>query len=119
MNMKGKPFENMNTSAKNRYCRTVCEFIAVSAMFALIALGFGCLPERVSDIYTVSAGTDECARVVVIDAGHGGEDGGAVSRAFRAGAPQFSHAPDGRVPYSSAYTNPSRSRMVFRFCLPR
>ena len=56
---------------------------------------------------------------IVLDAGHGGEDGGAVSRAFRAGAPQFSHAPDGRVPYSSAYTNPSRSRMVFRFCLPR
>ena len=69
----------MNTSAKSRYCRTVCEFIAVSAMFALIALGFGRLPERVSDIYTVSAGTDERGRVVVIDAGHGGEDGGASS----------------------------------------
>ena len=77
MNMKGKLFENMNTSAKSRYCRTVCEFIAVSAMFALIALGFGRLPERVSEIYTVSAGTDERGRVVVIDAGHGGEDGGA------------------------------------------
>ena len=64
----------MNTSAKSRYCRTVCEFIAVSAMFALIALGFGRLPERVSDIYTVSAGTDECARVVVIDAGRPAEE---------------------------------------------
>lgn len=58
----------------------VGEFIVTSLVFAVVALGFGALPGNERDILASSEVSEgRRAPIIVIDAGHGGEDGGASS----------------------------------------
>ena len=57
----------------------ITQFAAVSLMFAVISLIIGIIPAKNDKYYLTSAESGEKAPVIVIDPGHGGEDGGASS----------------------------------------
>lgn len=57
----------------------ITQFVAVSLMFAVVSVAIGLLPGTDKKADIVSASVETKAPVIVIDPGHGGEDGGASS----------------------------------------
>lgn len=57
----------------------ITQFIAVSLMFAIISVAIGMIPGGNEAVDAVSDTTEYKAPVIVLDPGHGGEDGGASS----------------------------------------
>lgn len=57
----------------------ITQFLSVALVFAITSAAIGILPYRKDDTKPVSAGNAPTAPIIVIDPGHGGEDGGASS----------------------------------------